>query len=191
MTAAADDRAFIGHPRGLGYLAFTEAWERFSFYGMQSLLVLYLAKYLLVGGNAGDVAFFAPFKRLYGGLEGPALASAIFGTYASLVYFTPALGGFVADRWLGKKRAVITGALVMASGHFLMAFEASFLVALLALVIGGGLLGTALTGWISSRFDTMAPTRFWLLHAGLAGLSGLAFWGLKRALGRRTAAVAA
>ena len=54
-TAAKDDRAFIGHPKGLGYLAFTEAWERFSFYGMQSLLVLYLAKYLLVGSNAENV----------------------------------------------------------------------------------------------------------------------------------------
>ncbi|MBC7521015.1 MAG: peptide MFS transporter, partial [Sandarakinorhabdus sp.] len=148
----ADDRAFIGHPKGLGFLAFTEAWERFSYYGMQSLLVLYLAKYLLAGGNAANVAFFAPFKSLYGGLEGPALASAIFGTYASLVYFTPMLGGMVADRWIGKKRAVIAGALTMALGHFLMAFDVSFLFALLALVIGHGLFKPNLASQIGALY---------------------------------------
>ena len=63
MIDPGDDRAFIGHPKGLGYLAFTEAWERFSYYGMQSLLVLYLAKYLLVGSNADAVALFGPFKK--------------------------------------------------------------------------------------------------------------------------------
>ena len=136
-----DDRAFIGHPRGLGYLAFTEAWERFSYYGMQSLLVLYMAKYLLLPGHVEHVAFFAAFHRLplYSALQGPALSSAIFGTYAALVYFTPTFGGFIADRWLGRKRAVLTGALLMALGHFMMAFEQSFLFALLALILGSGL----------------------------------------------------
>jgi POT family proton-dependent oligopeptide transporter len=137
----AHDRAFLGHPRGLGYLAFTEAWERFSYYGMQSLLVLYMAKYLLLPGHVEHVAFFGEFTRLplYSSLKGPALASAIFGTYAALVYFTPTFGGLIADRWLGRRRTVLAGALLMALGHFLMAFEASFLFALLALVIGSGL----------------------------------------------------
>ncbi len=145
MTGAlpdpAHDRAFIGHPRGLGYLAFTEAWERFSYYGMQSLLVLYMAKYLLRPGHIEHVAFFNAFHSLplYSALSGPALASAIFGSYAALVYFTPTFGGFIADRWVGRKRAVLTGALLMALGHFMMAFEQSFLFALLALILGSGL----------------------------------------------------
>lgn len=136
-----DDRAFLGHPKGLGFLAFTEAWERFSYYGMQSLLVLYMAKYLLLPGHVEHVAFFAEFTRLplYSSLKGPALASAIFGTYAALVYFTPTFGGLIADRWLGRRRTVLAGAFLMALGHFLMAFESSFLFALLSLVIGSGL----------------------------------------------------
>jgi POT family proton-dependent oligopeptide transporter len=152
MVPHPDDRAFLGHPKGLGYLAFTEAWERFSYYGMQSLLVLYLAKYLLLPGHVENVAFLGSFRRLYGDLEGAALASAIFGTYAALVYFTPMLGGLIADRWLGKRRAVIAGALSMALGHFLMAFEASFLFALLALIIGSGLFKANLASQIASLY---------------------------------------
>ena len=146
------DRAFLGHPRGLGYLAFTEAWERFSYYGMQSLLVLYMAKQLLLPGHVENIALFADFRRLFGGLQGAALASAIFGTYASLVYFTPTLGGIIADRWLGKRRTVLAGALLMALGHFLMAFEVSFLFALLALVIGSGLFKGNLASQIGSLY---------------------------------------
>jgi len=152
METPVEDHAFLGHPKGLGYLAFTEAWERFSYYGMQSLLVLYMAKQLLLPGHVENIAFFDSFKRLYGGLEGPALASAIFGTYAALVYFTPTLGGLLADRWLGKKRTVLAGALSMALGHFLMAFEVSFLFALLALVIGSGLFKGNLASQIGALY---------------------------------------
>jgi POT family proton-dependent oligopeptide transporter len=132
------DRAFLGHPKGLGYLAFTEAWERFSYYGMQTLLVLYMVKELLLPGHIGHVWFFQPIKRLYG-LQGQPLASAIFGTYTALVYLTPILGGFLADRVLGKRRTVLAGAATMALGHFLMAFEQTFLFALLCLVAGCGM----------------------------------------------------
>lgn len=132
------DRAFLGHPKGLGYLAFTEAWERFSYYGMQTLLVLYMVKELLLPGHIEHVWFFEPIKRLYG-LQGQPLASAIFGTYTALVYLTPIFGGFLADRVLGKSRTVLAGAATMALGHFLMAFEQTFLFALLCLVIGCGM----------------------------------------------------
>jgi POT family proton-dependent oligopeptide transporter len=132
------DRAFLGHPKGLGYLAFTEAWERFSYYGMQTLLVLYMVKELLLPGHIEHVWFFGPIKRLYG-LQGQPLASAIFGTYTALVYLTPILGGFLADRVLGKRRTVLAGAATMALGHFLMAFEQTFLFALLCLVAGCGM----------------------------------------------------
>jgi len=132
------DRAFLGHPKGLGYLAFTEAWERFSYYGMQTLLVLYMVKELLLPGHIEHVWFFETIKRLYG-LQGQPLASAIFGTYTALVYLTPILGGFLADRVLGKRRTVLAGAATMALGHFLMAFEQTFLFALLCLVAGCGM----------------------------------------------------
>src|ERR1700737_2776666 len=81
-----EDRSFLGHPRGLGYLAFTEAWERFSYYGMQSLLVLYMVNRLLHPGHIEVVAGFGPFRHLLdsiyrGPLLAQALASAIFGLY--------------------------------------------------------------------------------------------------------------
>ena len=109
------DRAFLGHPKGLGYLAFTEAWERFSYYGMQALLVLYMVNELLLPGHVENVGLFEAFHQLplYRGLEGQALASAIFGTYAASVYLTPILGGFLADRLLGKRRTVLLGAIIM------------------------------------------------------------------------------
>ena len=94
------DRAFLGHPKGLGYLAFTEAWERFSYYGMQTLLVLYMVKELLLPGHIEHVWFFEPIRRLYG-LQGQPLASAIFGTYTALVYLTPILGGFLRTAFSG------------------------------------------------------------------------------------------
>jgi POT family proton-dependent oligopeptide transporter len=133
------DRAFLGHPKGLGYLAFTEAWERFSYYAMQTLLVLYMAKELLLPGHIENVVGIETVRNLFGGIDGQPLASAIFGTYAALVYLTPIFGGLIADRWLGRTAAVTIGALLMSIGHFMMAFEQSFLFALLFLVAGVGL----------------------------------------------------
>ena len=147
------DRAFLGHPKGLGYLAFTEAWERFSYYGMQTLLVLYMVKELLLPGHIERVWFFEPIKRLYG-LQGQPLASAIFGTYTALVYLTPILGGFLADRVLGKRRTVLGGAATMAVGHFLMAFEQTFLFALLCLVAGCGMFKGNLASQVGALYKS-------------------------------------
>ncbi|VWX51219.1 peptide MFS transporter [Novosphingobium sp. 9U] len=134
------DRAFLGHPKGLGYLAFVEGCERFSYYSMQTLLVLYMVKYLLLPQNIGNVAGLQALQNgWYGGLQGQPLASAIFGDYTALVYLTPILGGIIADRWLGRRATLILGGAVMALGHFLMAFEGAFLFALLSLVVGVGL----------------------------------------------------
>jgi proton-dependent oligopeptide transporter, POT family len=139
-AALAHDTAFLGHPKGLGYLAFVEGCERFSYYSMQTLLVLYMVKYLLLPENIGGVAGLDWLRaNYYTGLEGQPLASAIFGDYTALVYLTPILGGIIADRWLGRRATLIAGGLVMALGHFLMAFEGSFLFALMALVVGVGL----------------------------------------------------
>src|SRR3546814_44840 len=132
------DRAFLGHPKGLGYLAFVEGCERFSYYSMQTLLVLYMVNYLLLPQHAGGVIGLDWVKSVYG-LDGQPLASRIFGDYTALVYLTPIAGGLIADRWLGRRATLIAGGLIMALGHFLMAFEGSFLFALLALIVGVGL----------------------------------------------------
>ncbi|MGE5563194.1 MAG: peptide MFS transporter [Bacillota bacterium] len=149
---------FFGHPKGLAFLAFTEAWERFSYYGMISLLVLYMVNQLLLPGHVEHVAGFAAFRRaiqhVFGPLTTQQLASQIFGLYAGFVYFTPVLGGWIADRWIGQRNAVVLGALSMAGGHVAMAFDRSFLLALLLLVVGSGLL----KGNISAQVGGLYPT---------------------------------
>ena len=100
-----EDRAFLGHPKGLGFLGFTEACERFSYYSMQTLLVLYMVNYLLLPGRMEHVVGLSWVQtHLYHGIAGQPLASAIFGTYTALVYLTPILGGIIADKWLGRRR---------------------------------------------------------------------------------------
>jgi POT family proton-dependent oligopeptide transporter len=134
-----DDRAFLGHPKGLGFLGFTEACERFSYYSMQTLLVLYMVNYLLVPGRMEKVLGLDWLNaHVYPGLSGQPLASAIFGTYTALVYATPIVGGIIADKWLGRNATLIVGGVLMAIGHFLMAIEPAFLFALLALLLGVG-----------------------------------------------------
>ena len=140
----AGDRSFFGHPRGLFFLAFTEAWERFSFYGMTALLVLYMVNQLLLPGHVEKVAGFAAFRGILESLTGTltpvGLGSMIFGLYSGFVYFTPVFGGLIADRWIGQRNAVVMGALSMSAGHIAMAFDRTFLLALLLLVIGSGFL---------------------------------------------------
>jgi POT family proton-dependent oligopeptide transporter len=141
---ASTARTFFGQPRALAYLAFTEAWERFSYYGMTALLVLYMSEALLLPGHVEHVAGFAAFRAGLESIFGPmttlALASQTFGLYTGFVYFTPVFGGWIADRWLGRRKAVMLGAVLMSAGHLAMAFDASFLLALLLLVVGCGFL---------------------------------------------------
>ncbi|MDI1249119.1 MAG: peptide MFS transporter [Lacunisphaera sp.] len=151
------DRSFLGHPRGLGYIAFAEAWERFSYYGMQTLLVLYMTRQLLLPGHVENIAGFTGFRtmleRAYGGpLSTVALSSAIFGLYTGLVYLTPIAGGFIADRWLGRTRTITIGAILMTAGHFLMAFDFSFLLALLCLLTGVGCFKGNLASQVGSLY---------------------------------------
>ena len=147
----------MNHPRGLFYLAFTEAWERFSFYGMSALLVLYMVNQLLLPGHVENVAGFTAFRAtvesVFGPLSTQALASLIFGMYAGFVYFTPLLGGIIADRWIGQRNAVVIGALFMSGGHIAMAFDWSFLLALLLLVVGSGFI----KGNISAQVGALYP----------------------------------
>jgi dipeptide/tripeptide permease len=143
QTTAQADRAFFGHPRGLGFLVFAEAWERFSYYGMLALLALYVSKQLLLPGHVENVAGFEAFRgflsSVYGANTNLAVASAIAGLYGAAVYVTPLAGGFIADRLIGRTMAITIGAVLMAVGHFLMAFEVSFLLALACLLAGVGL----------------------------------------------------
>src|ERR1051326_6065612 len=135
-----EESDLFGHPKGLWYLGFTEACERFSYYSMQTLLVLYMVNYLLLPGKIGQVLGLDWLRSWhYPGLEGQPLSSAIFGDYTSLVYLMPILGGIIADKLTGRRVALIAGGLVMALGHFLMAIEGAVLFALLALIVGVGL----------------------------------------------------
>jgi POT family proton-dependent oligopeptide transporter len=132
----------LGHPRGLAFLFATEMWERFSYYGMRALLVLYMVKYLLLPGHAETVIGLATlksaFEAMFGTLGTQPLASHIYGLYTGLVYLTPLIGGIIADRWLGQHRTIVIGASLMAIGHFMMAFEPLFLLALTVLILGNG-----------------------------------------------------
>lgn len=146
-------RAFFGHPVGLGYLAFTEAWERFSFSGMQALLVLYMVDQLLTPGHIEQVIGFGAMRTvleaLYGPLATQPLSSAIFGLYTGLIFFAPVFGGYLGDRRFGQHSMVMAGAVLMAIGHLLMAIESAFLLALLLLILGAG----CLKGNISKQVD--------------------------------------
>jgi POT family proton-dependent oligopeptide transporter len=141
-TLSAAPAELFGHPKGLTFLFTTEMWERFSYYGMRSLLVLYMTKYLLLSDHAGNVIGLLAVKRaletLFGPLDMQPLSSQIYGFYTAFVYLTPIFGGLLADRVLGQRRTVIVGAVLMAIGHFMMAIEQLFLFALLALILGSG-----------------------------------------------------
>ncbi len=153
---ASPSGTIFGHPKGLAYLAFTELWERFSYYGMTALLTLYMVKQLLLPGHAENVLGLDALRQLFefrGPMSNLAFASLIYGWYGGLVYFTPILGGLIADRLLGAKRTVVLGALLMSAGHLAMSFDVSFLIALLLLILGSG----CLKGNISAQVGTLYP----------------------------------
>src|SRR6266850_1346183 len=162
----------LGHPKGLFYLAATEAWERFSYYGMTALVVLYMVNQLLLPAHVQHIFGFSGFKAAVESVVGPlstqALASQIFGLYSGLVYFTPLLGGMIADRWIGQRNAVVIGALSMSAGHIAMTFDRSFLGALLLLAIGSGFLKgniSAQVGALYPREDEARRTRGFIIFS--------------------------
>jgi len=129
---------WFGQPRGLTILFLTEMWEKFSFFGMRALLVYYMVKHL-------------HFPQGY--------ASLVYGTYAAGVYLTPILGGYVSDRWLGKRRAIVIGSLTMAAGHFLMAFEPLLYVALITIAVGNGLFLPNVPSQVGQLYERDDPRR--------------------------------
>ena len=136
------DAELFGHPRRLTSLFATEMWERFSYYGMRALLILYMVDYLLKPEHADKVLGLAELKRVLAALSGPLeiqpLASQIYGLYTGFVYLTPIFGGMLADRLIGRTPTVVIGATLMVAGHFMMASEHLFLFALCLLVLGNG-----------------------------------------------------
>ena len=145
-----EDRGWFGHPRGLTVLFLTNMWEQFSYYGMRALLVYYMTKQLLLG---------------------QAQASFIYGTYTACAYFTPILGGVIADRLLGKRRAIIIGASVMAAGHFMMAFEPLFYFALATIALGNGLFLPSLPSQVGDLYPPGDPRRGWAYNVYYVGIN--------------------
>lgn len=134
------------HPKSLAFLFFTEMWERFSFYGMRALLTLYLTLQL--------------FRHLQEP-EKKAVAFGIFAAYGALVYATPFIGGLIADKFLGYKKAIIWGAILMAVGHFVMAIENEFClyIALAFLIIGNGFFKPNISSIVGNLYMDNDPRR--------------------------------
>ncbi len=152
----ADDSGFAGHPRGLAPLFLTEVWERFSYYGMRAILVLYMVAPAAQGGLGFDT------KK----------AASIYGTYTMAVYLTAIPGGFVADRLLGLRLAVLVGGIVIAAGHFSMVFGsmASFYAGMSLIAIGTGLLKPNISGLVGGLYGENDPRRdsgFSLFYMGI------------------------
>jgi POT family proton-dependent oligopeptide transporter len=146
---ASAERTWFGHPPGLTVLFFTEMWEKFSFYGMRALLIYYM-----VGVHK------IPQGQ----------ASLIYGLYTGGCYLTPILGGYLADRWLGRRNAVLLGGLIMAAGHFLMTFDSLLFPALATIATGNGLFLPCLGGQIRdlySRDDPRLMSAFNVYYVGV------------------------
>jgi POT family proton-dependent oligopeptide transporter len=165
-ASARPARTFFGEPPAIAYLAFTEAWERFSYYGMTSILVLYMTQTLFMPGHIDKIVGFQAFRAALTAVFGPmntvALASEVYGLYTGFMYFTPVLGGLIADRWIGRRSAVMLGALLMSAGHLAMAFDASFLLAMGLLIVGCGLLKGNISAQVGALYpdhDTEGRTR--------------------------------
>jgi proton-dependent oligopeptide transporter, POT family len=168
-------RTFFGHPVGLFILFFTEMWERFSYYGMRSLLVLYMVNHLFLKPDVGkEVLGFNAIKGLLEHLFGPMgpqpLSSQIYGLYTAFVYLTPFFGGMLADRILGQRRTVILGAVLMAIGHFLMAVESLFFPALMFLILGNGAFKPNISTQVGGLYPEGDPRRdraFTIFYMGI------------------------
>src|SRR5947209_2607072 len=162
-TRNAGQAELFRHPKGLTVLFATEMWERFSYYGMASLLVLYLVKYLLLPGQVEAVIGYGAVKRalesIFGPLAPQPFASQVYGFYAGFAYLLPVFGGYLADRFFGQRKMAIIGALLMAAGHFLMAVESMLFIALGLLVVGMGAFKPNVSTQVGSLYGPNDPRR--------------------------------
>lgn len=152
-------KQFLGHPRGLFVLFFAEMWERFSYYGMRALLIFYLTKHWLFSDERAGI---------------------IYGAYTALVYITPVLGGYLADRYLGQRKAVLFGAILLTFGHFFMGFEGAggqegtainiFWLALAFIIVGSGFLKaniSVIVGQLYPRTDVRRDPAYTIFYMGI------------------------
>ena len=158
-------RTILGHPAGLFILFFTEMWERFSYYGMRALLVLYMTDYLIKNVQAGTTNVFGfltlqhALESAFGPLAIQPLASQIYGLYTGFVYFTPFFGGMLADRVLGQRKTVVVGGILMAIGQFLLTAESLFLFGLFFLILGNGCFKPNISTQVGSLYPQGDPRR--------------------------------
>lgn len=149
----------IGHPKGLFLLFMAEMWERFSYYGMRALLIFYLVQHWLFSDSE---------------------ASIIYGAYTALVYITPVVGGYLADQYIGQRKAVLFGAVLLTFGHFFMAFEGDggqgdpiinvFWLALALIIVGSGFLKaniSVIVGQLYSRTDVRRDPAYTIFYMGI------------------------
>ena len=157
-----EDTSFFGHPKGLAVLFFAEMWERFSYYGMRALLIFYLTKHWLYSDSEAGV---------------------IYGAYTALVYITPVVGGYLADKFLGQRKAVLFGAVLLTLGHFFMAFEGEpaagsvdnpviyiFWLALALIIVGSGFLKaniSVIVGQLYPRTDVRRDGAYTIFYMGI------------------------
>ncbi len=168
---ATGEKTLLGHPQGLFVLFFAEMWERFSFYGMRALLIFYLTQHWLFSDGKAQV---------------------IYGAYLSLVYITPVMGGYLADRYLGQRKAVLFGGIMLAIGHFMMGIEGSggqgdptlniFWLALSFIIVGSGFLKaniSVIVGQLYPRTDFRRDSAYTIFYMGinLGGFLGPLFCG--------------
>jgi POT family proton-dependent oligopeptide transporter len=166
VIATRKSEEVVGHPRGLFVLFYAEMWERFSYYGMRALLILYLTKFWLFSDGSSNL---------------------IYGAYTSLVYITPVLGGYIADRWLGQRKAVLFGGIVLAIGHLFMAYEGIhgltdpvakqadpainvFWLALALIIVGAGFLKgnvSVIVGQLYKMTDTRRDAAYTIFYVGM------------------------
>ncbi len=159
MTTSVQEKTLLGHPQGLFVLFFAEMWERFSYYGMRALLIFYLTKHWLFDDEK---------------------ASVIYGAYTALVYITPVIGGYLADRYLGQRKAVLFGAILLTFGHFLMGVEGEggtgsaalnvFWLALAFIIVGSGFLKaniSVIVGQLYSRTDIRRDSAYTIFYVGI------------------------
>jgi len=156
VTDAAVDRGFFGHPRGLSTLFFTEMWERFSYYGMRAFLIYYMTASVAAGGLGFAVAN----------------AGTIYGLYTGSAWGAAILGGIVADRWLGQYRSVLIGGIIIALGHFTLAFRALpfFYTGLVLIVVGTGLLKPNVSNLVGALYkpgDSRRDAGFSIFYMGI------------------------
>lgn len=156
---AEEKKTFLGHPRGLFVLFFAEMWERFSYYGMRALLIFYLVQHWMFSDEEGSI---------------------IYGAYTALVYIAPVIGGYLADRYLGQRKAVLFGAVMLTIGHFLMAFEGEggqtapeiniFWLALAFIIVGSGFLKaniSVMVGQLYPRTDVRRDPAYTIFYMGI------------------------